>query len=116
MGRVLLAGLPQAELQTLLARCPREAFTRYTLVNDADLLQAIDQVRKQGWALINQELEEGLISVAAPLLNAQGQTVGAINVSGQVNRTNAQEMQARILPEVLATAQRISALLRTARR
>ena len=59
----------------------------------------------QGWALINQELEEGLISVAAPLLNAQGQVVAAINVSGQANRTNAQEMQARIVPPLLRTAQ-----------
>lgn len=116
MGRVLLAALPNSRLQALLADSPREAFTRYTLVDDADLLQAIAQVREQGWALINQELEEGLISVAAPLYNAQGQTVGAINVSGQANRTNAQEMQARILPQVLETAQRISALLRTARR
>lgn len=116
MGRMLLAGLPQDQVQTLLERCPREAFTRYTLTTDADLLAAVAQVREQGWALINQELEEGLISVAAPLLNAQGQTVGAINVSGQVNRTNAQEMQARILPHALKTAQSISQLLRTARR
>ena len=116
MGRVLLAGLPQDELEALLAQCPRVPYTRYTLTEDADLLQAIAQVRQQGWALINQELEEGLISVAAPLVNAQGQTVGAINVSGQVNRTNAQEMQARILPYALKTAQSISQLLRTARR
>ena len=115
MGRVLLAGLPPSELQALLAQCPRVPYTRYTLTRDEDLLDAIAQVRQQGWALINQELEEGLISVAAPLLNAQGQTVGAINVSGQVNRTNAQQMQARILPHALKTAQSISQLLRTAR-
>lgn len=116
MGRTLLAGLPQAQVQALLATCPREAFTRYTLTSDEDLLGAIAQVRQQGWALINQELEEGLISVAAPLVNAQGQTVGAINVSGQVNRTNAQEMQQRIVPHLQAAAQSISQLLRTARR
>ena len=116
MGRVLLAGLPQEQLQTLLAQCPREAFTRYTLTSDADLLAAIAQVRAQGWALINQELEEGLISVAAPLVNAQGQFVGAINVSGQVNRTNAQAMQERILPHLQQAAQTVSQLLRTARR
>lgn len=116
MGRVLLAGLPQPQLQALLASCPREPFTRYTLIEDADLLAAIEVVRRQGWALINQELEEGLISVAAPLHNAQGQCVGAINVSGQANRTNAQEMQARIVPHLLRAAQTISLLMRTARR
>ncbi|MBB2777630.1 UNVERIFIED_ORG: IclR family pca regulon transcriptional regulator [Comamonas terrigena] len=116
MGRVLLAGLPQPQLLALLANCPREPFTRYTLTEDADLLAAIEAVRRQGWALINQELEEGLISVAAPLHNAQGQCVGAINVSGQANRTNAQEMQARIVPHLLRAAQTISLLMRTARR
>ena len=112
----LLAGLPAETLQALMAIRPREAYTRYTLVEDEALLQAIAQVRSQGWALINQELEEGLISVAAPLLNAQGQVVAAINVSGQANRTNAQEMQARIVPPLLRTAQGVSQLLRTARR
>lgn len=116
MGRVLLAGLPQPQLQALLAQCPREAYTRYTLTSDEDLLAAIAQVREQGWAVINQELEEGLISVAAPLVNAQGQLVGAINVSGQVNRTHAQAMQERILPHLQQTAQSVSQLLRTARR
>ena len=116
MGRVLLAGLPDDKLQALMATRPREAFTRYTLMEDGALLQAIAQVRSQGWALINQELEEGLISVAAPLFNAQGQVVAAINVSGQANRTNAEEMQARIVPPLLRTAQGVSQLLRTARR
>ena len=116
MGRVLLAGLPPAQLQALLAQCPREAFTRYTLTSDADLLAAIAQVRAQGWAVINQELEEGLISVAAPLVNAQGQFVGAINVSGQVNRTNAEQMQERILPHLQQAAQTVSQLMRAARR
>lgn len=116
MGRVLLAGLPPDKLQTLLDTCPREAFTRHTLLEDAALLTAIDQVRTQGWALINQELEEGLISAAAPIFNARGEVAAAINVSGQANRTNAQAMQARIVPHVLQTAQGISQLLRTARR
>ena len=116
LGRVLLSGLPSDKLQDLMAKRSREAFTRYTLVEDEDLLNALEQVRRQGWALINQELEEGLISVAAPLFNAQGQVVAAINVSGQANRTNAQEMQARILPSLLRTAQEVSQLLRTSRR
>jgi len=116
MGRVLLAGLPDDKLQALLALRPRTAFTRHTLLEDADLLAAIGQVRSQGWALINQELEEGLISVAAPLLNARGEVVAAINVSGQANRTSPEDMQARIVPQLLETAQHVSRLLRTARR
>ena len=116
MGRVILASLPQEQLQDLLAQCPREAFTRYTLTTDEDLLAAVAQVRQQGWALINQELEEGLISVAAPVTNVRGECVGAINVSGQVNRTNAQAMQERILPHLQKAASAVSELMRAARR
>ena len=116
MGRVLLSGLPQDQLQALLDTCPREAYTRHTLLEDVNLLAAIAKVRTQGWALINQELEEGLITVAAPLRNAQGHIVAAINVSGQANRTNAEEMQTRILPNLMRTVQGVSQLLRTARR
>ncbi len=116
MGRVLLAGQSEAKVQSLLASCPREAYTRYTLLTDDDLLHAIRQVRQQGWALMNQELEEGLISVAAPIFNARGEIAAAINVSGQANRTNAQEMQSRIVPHLLQGAQKISQLLRTAKR
>lgn len=116
MGRVLLAGLPQAQLQELLASCPREAYTRFTLLEDAELLHAIALVRQQGWALMNQELEEGLISAAAPIVNARGDIVAAINVSGQANRTNAQAMQTRIVPHLLQAAHTISQLMRTAKR
>lgn len=114
MGRVLLAGQPPQQVQALLDSCPREQFTRFTRTGDAELLEAIAQARTQGWALINQELEEGLISVAAPLTNALGQTVAALNVSGQANRTNEQEMRERFVPHLLRTAKTISQLLRTA--
>jgi IclR family transcriptional regulator, pca regulon regulatory protein len=119
MGRMLLAGLPQQQVQVLLATLPqaqRVPYTQYTLVDDAALLDAIAQVRAQGWALINQELEEGLISVAAPIVNGRGQVMAALNVSGQANRTNAEAMQSRIVPHLLDAAQRISQLLRTAQR
>ena len=116
MGRVLLAALPDAQLHALLQACPRVAYTEYTLLQDAQLLQAIAQVRAQGWALIDQELEEGLISAAAPLHNAQGQVVGAVNVSGQVNRTSAALMQATIVPRLVEAAQHISQLLCATRR
>jgi IclR family pca regulon transcriptional regulator len=53
----------------------------------------VAQARKQGWSLVNQELEEGLVSMAAPITNRAGQTVAALNISGQANRTSAKAMQ-----------------------
>lgn len=111
MGRVLLAALGPDELEALMAQRDRRAFTRHTLTDDEALRAEIARVRSQGWALLNQELEEGLISIAAPIRNARGQTVAALNISGQANRTSAQMMQEELLPRLLETAGRISALV-----
>jgi len=60
---------------------------------------------------VNQELEEGLISLAAPITNRSGQIVAALNISGQANRTSARQMQEAMLPALLAAARGISAQL-----
>ena len=65
------------------------------------LRQRILEVRAQGWALVDQELAEGLISIAAPVKNAAGRTVAALNISGQANRTSAELMQQTLLPPLL---------------
>jgi len=111
MGRVLLAALPPDELRALMARREQRAFTRHTLTGDDALYAEIARVREQGWALLNQELEEGLISIAAPIRNARGQTVAALNISGQANRTSEQMMRERLLPQLLAATRHISQLL-----
>ena len=111
MGRVLLAALPPDELRGLMARREQRAFTCHTLTGDDELYAEIARVREQGWALLNQELEEGLISIAAPIRNARGQTVAALNISGQANRASEQMMRERLLPQLLAATRHISQLL-----
>ncbi|GKT14913.1 helix-turn-helix domain-containing protein [Acidovorax sp. SUPP2522] len=115
MGRVLLAGQPDADVVALLPKVPRQRLTPHTLLDDDALLAAVRQARAQGWCLINQELEEGLISVAAPLRNRAGQTVAALNISGQANRTSAEMMQTELLPALLKAAEAISRTLGTRR-
>lgn len=116
MGRVLLAGESDESLQALLAARERRQFTALTEQDDARLLQRILEVRTQGWALVDQELEEGLISIAAPVKNAVGRTVAALNISGQANRNSAQMMREQLLPQLLEATQRISQLLRASGR
>ena len=77
----------------------------------ATLLDRIAVARAQGWCLVNQELEEDLISIAAPLTNRTGQTVAALNISGQANRTSAAMMQKSLLPALLRAAQSISRMM-----
>lgn len=112
MGRVLLAGLPDSEVAALLQGAARKRFTPHTVLDDAGLLAQVRLAREQGWCLVNQELEEGLISVAAPLRDRAGRTVAALNISGQANRTNALTMQKTLLPALLQAAGTINQLLR----
>lgn len=111
MGRMLLSALPEAELRQRLAASERPAHTRHTVTDVQALIDAIAQVRQQGWALVDQELEEGLISMAAPITDRSGQLIAALNISGQANRSSAAEMQASMLAPLLATARSISQLL-----
>ncbi|RYF22724.1 MAG: IclR family transcriptional regulator [Comamonadaceae bacterium] len=116
LGRTLLAALPEDELRQRLQAAPRVAHTQHTVLDDEGLLARIAQARQQGWCLVNQELEEGLISIAAPLKNRAGHTVAALNISGQANRTSAEMMQERLLPALLQATQAISRTLGTRRR
>ncbi|MFS2032552.1 IclR family transcriptional regulator [Polaromonas sp. CT11-55] len=111
MGRMLLSALPEVELMKCLQASTLEARTKYTVTDVKELAAKVAQARKQGWSLVNQELEEGLVSMAAPITNRAGQTVAALNISGQANRTSAKAMQETMLPQLLEAAQAISRML-----
>jgi IclR family pca regulon transcriptional regulator len=111
MGRMLLSALPEAELMRILETSERTARTRFTITGVTELAAKIAQVRKQGWSQVDQELEEGLVSMAVPVTDRAGQTVAALNISGQANRTSARVMQETMLPPLLAAAQTISRML-----
>lgn len=108
MGRMLLAGLPDEAVEALLAASTLEPLTRHTLTDPQAVLARVRQARRQGWCLVNQELEEGLVSLAAPVIDRAGRTVAAINITGQVNRTPVRQMQETMLEPLLATAREIS--------
>ena len=88
-----------------------EPLTRHTVTDVDALLARIAQARRQGWCLVNQELEEGLVSIAAPIVNRAGRMVAALNISGQANRTSAKVMQETMLPPLREAAQAISTAL-----
>ena len=111
MGRVLLADLPTAELDRFLAENHFERFTDRTITDPKRLRAEVDDVRRQGWALIDQELEVGLRSLGAPITRADGRTIAALNVSAPAARVSIEELRGRFLPALLDTARQISTSL-----
>lgn len=110
MGRVLLAELPPAELRAIVPR-QLDGRTAHTLRTRAALEAELALVRRQGWALVDEELELGLRSLAAPLRDASGRAVAAMNVSTHAGRSTADEIREHVLPELLTTAGDISTAL-----
>lgn len=108
MGRVLLAGLPAAELEGYLERVTLVPLAPRTVTNRDTLRELLDDVRQQGWALVDQELEQGVRSVAAPLCDSKGRVVGAINVSAHAARTTLDQLRREFLPVLLNTAAAIN--------
>jgi IclR family pca regulon transcriptional regulator len=109
MGRVLLAALSPERLDDYLARADLRRLTSRTIVLPAALRAELDQVRSRGWAMVDQELEEGLRSIAAPIRDRSGRTVAAVNVSTHASRTTLQAASRTLLPPLLATAAKIEA-------
>ncbi|MEV5890011.1 IclR family transcriptional regulator domain-containing protein [Nonomuraea fuscirosea] len=107
MGRVLLAALPPEALETYLGRAELRRLTSHTIVLPAALRAELDEVRGRGWAMVDQELEEGLRSIAAPIRDRAGRTVAAVNVSTHATRTSLQAARRDLLPPLLATATKI---------
>ncbi len=114
MGRVLLAHLPAEELDAYLERLRPEPLGPHTITRAAELRRELDQVRTQGWALVDQELEAGLRSIAAPIRGASERVVAAINVSSHASRTSSEDARSTLLPPLLETAAGIGADLRVA--
>lgn len=109
MGHVLLAGLSSEELGTYLRAAELTKLTTQTLSSEPELRAELDRVRVQGYALVDQELEEGLRSVAAPVRKRDGRVVAAVNVSTHAGRLSETTVRDDIVPELLATCDRISA-------
>ena len=115
MGRVLLAGRPDSEIDEYIARTTFEPLTRYT-TTDKDKFRAILlKTRDQGYALVDQELEEGVRSLAAPIHNGRGEVMAAMNVSCHATRAGMTRLREDFLPRLLATAEEVSNLAGTHR-
>jgi IclR family pca regulon transcriptional regulator len=112
MGRVLLAYLPTEKLEQYLARVELIPRTTRTITSVEKLRLALRNVRRTGYALVDQELEVGLRSLAVPVYAPSGRVVATINLSGHAPRMPVYDMQTRFLPHLRNAANELGVFLR----
>lgn len=114
MGRVLLADLPDDLLQQRIERIEFRPLTSRTITDRDALLAVLHTVREQGYAMVDQELEEGLRSLAVPIRGGTGSAIAALNVSVHASRASMSVIRREFVPRALATATAIEQDLRAA--
>lgn len=109
MGRVLLAALPDTALDEYLSRTRFEQLTPHTIGDPARLRKVIKQVNVDGFALVDQEREEGVRSAAVPIHDAAGRVIAALNISANAGRVPLPRMHEEFVPALTETGRAISA-------
>jgi IclR family pca regulon transcriptional regulator len=112
MGRILLAHLPPEKLDEILEQMVFKKFTERTVVGAEKLRQILRSVERNGYSIIDQELEYGLRALAVPIRNPAGKVVAALNVGVHAQRVSLQDLQTRFLHHLKAAAHELCMFLR----
>ncbi|MGH2849669.1 MAG: IclR family transcriptional regulator domain-containing protein, partial [Solirubrobacteraceae bacterium] len=108
LGRVLLADLPDDEIEAFVRSQIVTRHTEQTIVEHDRIIAEVLKTRERGHAAVDEELEIGLRSIAAPVRRADGRVVAAVNISAVASRVTVRDMRAKMLPSLLETAETIS--------
>jgi IclR family pca regulon transcriptional regulator len=108
MGRVLLAYQPPEALDAFFRQVKFEPLTTRTVRDERTLRPILLEARTRGWALVDQEVEDGVRSVAAPIRDRTGRVVAAINASAHATRASVRTLRQKFLPVLIDAADRIS--------
>lgn len=111
LGKCLLSGLNDTEINELINRVGMPALTKNTIIDFDKFLEAINQVRRMDFAIDDMENEEGVRCVAAPIKDYQGNIIAALSISGPAQRITDQAIEQKLVPHLVQTAQNISKAL-----
>ena len=112
MGRVLSADLPADKLDEFLSHVEFKRHTERTVANVEKLRQILRLVQRNGYCIVDQELESGLRSLAVPIRDSAGRVVAALNVGTHAQRVSIHDLQNRFLPQLRAAAQELALIVR----
>ena len=108
MGRVLLTALPEKDMAKRLAHVTMAKITPQTISSKTRLKSELVRVARQGWSLVDQELEPGLRSLAVPVRNRAGTVVAAMNLGCHAGRVSLDTMTGKFLPVLLDASRQIT--------
>lgn len=104
LGRAILAYQPEEAVESYIRRVRMEKRTPKTVVGKQEFRAVLEETRERGYALVDEELEFGLRSIAVPLVQQDGQVKIALNISAQAARISAADMEKRFLPALKAAS------------
>jgi len=110
-GRALLASKPDTEVRVLLGRMHRKPFTSRTLVKIEAIFDVVRTVRQRGFALVDGELEEGLMALAVPIRNRNGDVIASLNSSSSATRATVRSFCDAVLPVLLSATAEMARIL-----
>lgn len=111
LGRVLLAWEPKERVEEVIGESGLPRFTPYTVTDPEKFHKILADVREQGWSMVINEREEGLLSLSAPVHDHQGKVIAAVASSTSTGRATPEKMREEVVPVVLDTVKAISAEL-----
>ncbi|MEN3367027.1 MAG: IclR family transcriptional regulator, pca regulon regulatory protein [Burkholderiales bacterium] len=111
LGRIMLAHMPEEQLDAYLAKVKLKAYTQCTVVSVKRLKEILDETRRAGYVVVEEELEVGLRSIAVPVRGATGNVLASLNIGAQATRVTKKQMEEEFLPILLRGAQELSVLL-----
>jgi IclR family pca regulon transcriptional regulator len=114
LGRVLLAGQGDDWLEGYLASVKLQKITPETIATPARLRAELERVRRQGYALVDQELEDGLRALAVPIRDNHGRVIAAVNLAVHASRWSLEEIESTLVPSLAETAADIERDVRAA--
>ncbi len=111
LGRVMMAALSNADLDNYFSRVPLRPMTEHTVVSEVRLREILNETAEQGYAIVEEELEIGLRSIAVPMRGASGTVAAALKMGAQSSRVSREQMENEFLPMLLNGASELSMLL-----
>jgi IclR family pca regulon transcriptional regulator len=106
-GRVLMAPLSDGEVAAVLDRIQPQQLTPLTLTDPAAIIASVAEVRRDGYSIVDGELEPGMSTLAVPVVDSRGRTVAALSVNGASARLEARRLHQEFLPVLIDCAAKI---------